>query len=129
MVKAGDELKAAGITLRILTLATDLLEMEAVYEGTGQLPPPHHHPLQDERFTVLEGRVQTVIAGESRNFAEGDSFDVPAGTTHQMAGDGPARINWQVRPALKTAEFFRRMYSGQVDESFFEEFKSEFVLD
>lgn len=28
------------------------------------------------------------------------------------AGDGPARVLWEVRPALRTAEFFERLYAG-----------------
>ena len=77
---------------------------------------------------MLEGRVRTVIAGEARNFSEGDGFDVPRGTTHQMGGDGPAHIRWEVRPAMRTAEFFEIAYSGTADENFLEQFKNEFVL-
>ena len=77
---------------------------------------------------MLEGRVRTIIAGESRIYETGESFGVPAGTTHQMGGEGPARIRWEVRPALRTAEFFERAYSGNTGENFLEEFKNEFVL-
>jgi mannose-6-phosphate isomerase-like protein (cupin superfamily) len=129
MPKPGDVLEAEGIKLRIVSLDPELLEMEADYAGTGALPPPHHHPSQDEHFEVLEGRVRAIIAGREQSFAQGESFDIPAGTTHQMGGDGPARISWQVRPALRTAEFFERAYSGRRDENFLEEFKNEFVLD
>ena len=129
MPKAGDLLEATGVKLRMISIEPDLLEMEAAYEGTGPLPPAHHHPSQEERFTVLEGRVRTIIAGESRIYEAGESFDVPAGTTHQMGGEGPARIRWEVRPALRTAEFFERAYSGNTGENFLEEFKNEFVLD
>jgi mannose-6-phosphate isomerase-like protein (cupin superfamily) len=113
----------------MISIEPDLLEMEAFYEGTGPLPPAHHHPSQEERFTVLEGRARTVIAGAPRIYETGESFDVPAGTPHQMGGEGPARIHWEVRPALRTAEFFERAYSGNRGEHFLEEFKSEFVLD
>jgi quercetin dioxygenase-like cupin family protein len=129
MSGAGDVYERPGITLEIVSLDPELLAMEATYEGTGDLPPKHHHPSQDERFTVLEGRVRTVIAGEERGYREGESFDVPAGTTHQMGGDGRARIRWEVRPALRTAEFFEIAYSGRAGENFLEEFKNEFVLD
>ena len=129
MPKAGDVLEATGVKLRMISIEPDLLEMEAAYEGTGSLPPAHHHPSQEERFTVLEGRVMTIIAGESRIYEAGESFDVPAGTTHQMGGEGPARIRWEVRPALRTAEFFERAYSGNTGENFLKEFKNEFVLD
>jgi quercetin dioxygenase-like cupin family protein len=129
MAGAGDLYQRPGIKLEIITLEPDLLAMEAVYEGTGDLPPKHHHPNQDERFTVLEGGVRTVIDGAERRYGEGESFDVPAGTTHQMGGDGHARIRWEVRPSLRTAEFFEIAYSGNAGANFLEEFKNEFVLD
>jgi quercetin dioxygenase-like cupin family protein len=129
MPKAGDVLEATGVKLRMISIEPELLEMEAAYEGTGPLPPAHHHPSQDERFTVLEGRVRTIIADEPRIYETGESFDVPAGTAHQMGGEGPARLRWEVRPALRTAEFFERAYNGNRGENFLEEFKNEFVLD
>ena len=46
------------------------------------------------------------------------------GTPHQMTGDGLARVRWQVRPALRTAEFFERLYSG-AGEDLREEFSAE----
>ena len=118
-----------GIKLEILGIDPGLLAMEATYEGTGDLPPKHHHPNQDEHFAVLEGRVRTVIDGKERIYEAGESFDVPVATTHQMGGDGPARIRWEVRPALRTAEFFEIAYGGKADANFLDEFKDEFVLD
>jgi quercetin dioxygenase-like cupin family protein len=129
MAKVGDVFQRPGIKVQILTLEPELLAMEAWYEGTGDLPPKHHHPNQDEHFEVLEGRVRTVIGGESRSYAQGEAFDVPAKTTHQMGGDGPAHIRWEVRPALRTAEFFEIAYGGSAGPDFLEEFKNEFVLD
>jgi quercetin dioxygenase-like cupin family protein len=98
--------------------------MEATYGKGSMLPPEHLHPRQDERFEVLEGAVLTVIAGEERRYKAGESFDVPTGTPHQMTGDGPARVRWQIRPALRTAEFFERLYSGP-GEDLREEFSAE----
>ena len=129
MAQAGDIYKRPGIRLTILEIDPELLVLDARYEGTGDLPPKHHHPKQDEHFTVLKGRVRTVIDGEERIYEQGESFDVPANTTHQMGGDGSAHVRWEVRPALRTAEFFEVAYSGKADENFLEEFKDEFVLD
>jgi Cupin domain len=129
MAKAGDVYERPGVKLEIIGIDPGLLTMEAEYAGSGDLPPAHHHPNQDEHFEVLEGRVRTIIDGEARTYAEGESFDVPANTTHQMGGDGPARIRWEVRPALRTAEFFEVAYNGKAGADFYEEFKNEFVLD
>ena len=95
----------------------ELLEMEATYSGSGQMPPEHLHPRQVERFEVLEGAIRTVIGGAERRFESGECFEVAAGTPHQMGADGPSRIRWQVRPALRTAEFFERLYGDRADSA------------
>jgi hypothetical protein len=35
-----------------------------------------------------------------------------------MTGDGPARVHWEVRPALRTAAFFEEAYSGKAGPDF-----------
>lgn len=117
-----------GFRLKLLRITDQVLEMEAAYSGEGGLPPEHLHPNQDERFEVLEGAVRTVIAGQEHRYRAGETFDVPAQTPHQMAGDGPARVRWEVRPALRTAEFFERAYSGDPGADFLETFAAEFQL-
>jgi quercetin dioxygenase-like cupin family protein len=117
MAHAGQELEGPnGFRLRLVRTAAEtggeVLEMEATYAGRGDLPPDHFHPSQVERFEVLEGAVRTVIEGAERRYEAGATFEVPAGTRHQMAGDGPALVRWEVRPALRTAEFFERLYGA-----------------
>jgi quercetin dioxygenase-like cupin family protein len=114
-----------GYRLRLISITPELLEMEAIYGGTGQMPPLHFHPSQSERFEVLEGTVRTVIDGAERSYEAGEAFEVPAGTVHQMAADPPARIRWQVRPALRTPEFFETLYSGDIPPDFLERFSAE----
>lgn len=134
MAHAGQELRGPdGFRLRLVATAGETtgerLEMEATYTGAGGLPPEHLHPRQVERFEVLEGAVRTVVAGEERRYEAGDIFEVPPGTPHQMAGEGPARVHWEVRPALRTAEFFERLYAildAGGDGSAFAELLSEF---
>ena len=114
----------------------ELLEMEASYGGAAGMPPAHSHPGQVERFEVLEGSMKTIIGSEERRYGVGESFEVPAGTSHQMAADGPARVRWEVRPALRTAEFFERLHGDGPDslrnvespQAFLEEFAAEFRL-
>jgi hypothetical protein len=104
-----------GLRLTIAALDDDALVMEARYPGDAVLPPPHLHPEQEERFTVLEGRIRTIVAGEERTYAAGEVLVVAPGTTHQMAGDGPAVTRWEVRPPLRTAELFERLYALLAD--------------
>src|SRR5947209_2472822 len=124
MAKVGDELVGPTQTLQIQQLDPDVLVMESAWTGGTDLPPAHLHPNQVERFTVLEGRLRTVIDGEERSYGEGEEFEIPIGVPHQMTGDGAARARWEVRPALRTAEAMERLFNGQFD-GFLEEFSVE----
>jgi quercetin dioxygenase-like cupin family protein len=116
MVHVGQELTGSGNILRFIRTAAEtdgeLLEMESTYRESAQLPPAHFHPRQDEHFEVLEGTVRTIIDGVEQSHATGETFHVPAGAVHQMVGEAGTRLNWQVRPALRTAEFFEGLYTG-----------------
>jgi hypothetical protein len=137
MPHAGQEIKRKnGFVLRIDTLDPGLLAMEAHYRGDAPLAQAHYHPSQDEHFEVLEGTVHAVIDGEERRFQAGEEFDVPAGVSHQMAAEGSTRTRWEVRPALRTAEFFERFYDaldngfpeGTTAEEFLAEYSDVFRL-
>ncbi|HKP91144.1 MAG TPA: cupin domain-containing protein [Thermoleophilaceae bacterium] len=128
MPREGQELGSDAFRLRFVQLDDDVLVMEASYGGDGQLPPEHLHPQQDERFEVVEGAVRAIVDGAERRYERGDSFDVPAGTPHQMTGDGPARVHWEVRPALRTAAFFEQLLTGQAGPDFLSEFRDEMRL-
>ena len=129
MAHAGQELHGPdGYVLRLVSIEPDLLEMEAAYGGTGQFPPRHYHPSQDEHFEVLEGTVRTIVDGVERSHDAGETFDIPAGAVHQLAADPPARLKWEVRPALRTAEFFETVYSGDIPPDLRERFSAEVVF-
>jgi hypothetical protein len=122
-----------GMSLRIVKLDDELV-MEASYSGEAGMPPEHLHPTQTERFEVLEGSMRTIIDGEERTYGVGEPFEVPPATPHQMAAQGPTRTRWEVRPALRTAEFFERLYgegpgsARELGEKFFDEYADEFRL-
>src|SRR5262249_37187222 len=84
-----------GFRRKLGRLTDDVLEMEAYYSGEGGMPPGHFHPSQDEHFAVLEGAVRAVVDGEEHRYGAGETFDIPARTTHQMTGAGPARLHWE----------------------------------
>ena len=118
MAQAGQELHGPdGYVLRLVSIEPELLQMEATYGGTGQFPPRHYHPSQDEHFEVLEGTLEARIGGEPRTLGAGDSFDVPAGTPHAMWNPGPgeARALWRTSPALETEPFFETMWKLAAD--------------
>jgi quercetin dioxygenase-like cupin family protein len=125
----GQELEGPnGFRLKFVSLGPEVLVMEAAYAAEGPLPPLHLHPTQEERFTVLEGSVRTVVDGVERTYSAGESFVVPESTPHQMAGAGEARTRWEVRPPMRTAEFFEQLYSGEAGAGFLDEFAAEFRL-
>jgi quercetin dioxygenase-like cupin family protein len=136
---AGQEIEGFG-GMSLLLVRTgeetegELLQMEATYSGEAGMPPMHLHPSQAEHFEILEGSMRTKIGSEERVYEAGEVFEVPEGTPHQMAAQGPTRTRWEVRPALRTAEFFDRLYGSgpesaqEMGESFFAEFEDEFRL-
>ena len=77
-----------------------------VLPGAG--PPMHVHHLQEEGFTVLEGRIGYQLAGGQPQFAgPGESLVFEAGVPHRFwnAGEGPLRCFAYVEPA-DNVEFF-----------------------
>jgi quercetin dioxygenase-like cupin family protein len=139
MPHQGQEIQGfGGHTLRLIETGDEtggeLLAMEASYSGEAGMPPEHLHPNQAEHFEVLEGTMRVIVDGDEKLYGEGESFDVPIGTPHQMGAEGPARMRWEVRPALRTAEFFERLYgtgpdsARELGEKFFAEFSDELQL-
>ena len=133
MARAGQVIEGRdGFRLELVQTAAEtggeLLEMEATYSGTGGMPPEHLHPEQVEVFTVLEGAVRAIVNGEERRYQAGESFEVPAGAPHRMGAEGPTRTRWEVRPAMRTAEFFERLHGGDPIAELLQEFRPEFRL-
>jgi quercetin dioxygenase-like cupin family protein len=120
--------------LHLLEIGEEALVMEATYSGTAGMPPEHLHPSQTERFEVLEGSMRAIVGGEERTYGPGEPFEVPAGTPHQMAAEEPTRMRWEVRPALRTADFFEALYAAIAAEDWervpaiLEEYSAEVVM-
>jgi quercetin dioxygenase-like cupin family protein len=112
MAKPGDELndsEGGKIIFKETASSSNgqLLEMEAVYPANSDLPPEHYHPIQEERFQVLEGTIRAIVDGQDNLFQAGQEFIIPPGTPHAMhnVSSEEGRVIWQTRPAMKT-EFF-----------------------
>ncbi len=104
--------------------------MEQSYEANAEPPPPHYHPSQDEHFEVLEGSIALRVGHEHRTVPAGESFDIPRGTEHTMGpAGGPAKVRWEVRPALRTEEFLTQMPEEFSDRlAWIQRFAEEFRL-
>ena len=83
-----------------------LLVFELVLAPGGHVPSGHAHPEQQERFTVLEGRVRFRVGGRTTLALPGDTVTVDPGTRHHFANADrrPARLQVEVRPALNMEE-------------------------
>jgi mannose-6-phosphate isomerase-like protein (cupin superfamily) len=116
MAKAGDVFTlhdGEKVTVRIAAADSrgELLEVEAEWASTEHRPPAHYHPNQDERFEVLEGELSADIDGHGSVLRAGESLEVPRGVVHKMwnGGTSTVRASWQVRPALRTEDFFAKV--------------------
>jgi quercetin dioxygenase-like cupin family protein len=101
-----------GQTLTFLELSDELLVMETTYRAGGPLAPEHYHPNQSEHFVALEGAVRVVVNGEERRLEPAKDLTVPPGTPHRFGAlaDESCRVRWEVRPALRTAEFLNTTF-------------------
>jgi quercetin dioxygenase-like cupin family protein len=83
-----------------------LLAFELFLSPRGHVPASHVHPLQEERFTVVGGRLRFRKGLRSIVAGPGETVAVPPGTVHRFAnaGEGVARVQVEVRPALRMEE-------------------------
>jgi quercetin dioxygenase-like cupin family protein len=80
----------------------ELLAFELALRPGGGVPIPHVHPIQTERFEVVEGRMRFRLGLRRRIAGPGDVVEVAPGVVHSFAnvGDEEARVRVEVRPAL-----------------------------
>ena len=90
------------------TTAGELLSFELGLRPGGAVPIPHVHPVQSERFEVVEGRMRFRIGLRKVVAGPGDVVEVAPGVTHGFAnaGDAEARVRVEVRPALAMEAMF-----------------------
>lgn len=83
------------------------MTVDAWIEPGGVLPA-HHHPRQEERWSVISGEVRFQLGATKRVItAEDEEIVVPAGTTHSIAAvaDREAHMRCYVVPALGIRDF------------------------
>jgi quercetin dioxygenase-like cupin family protein len=74
----------------------------------GGLVAEHIHPLQEERFEVIEGIITFRIAGRDRTYGGGEVIVVPPGVPHapRNQGERESVAVIEFRPALDIQGFF-----------------------
>ena len=86
-----------------------LVAIELALPPGGRVPGPLHlHPLQEERFEVVEGRMRFRVERERVVAGPGEVVVVPPGAPHDFANDGDraALVRVEIRPALKMEQLF-----------------------
>lgn len=86
----------------------ELLAFDLELHPGGAVPIVHVHPIQSERFEVLEGEMRFRLGLRRRMAGSGDVVQVDPGVPHSFAnpGDEPARVHVEDRPALRMGEMF-----------------------
>jgi quercetin dioxygenase-like cupin family protein len=86
----------------------ELLAFDFALRPGGAVPIPHVHPIQTERFEVVEGRMRFRVGLRTLIAEPGDVIEVAPGVMHSFAnaGDEEARLRVEVRPALAMEEMF-----------------------
>ncbi|MGH2698625.1 MAG: cupin domain-containing protein [Actinomycetota bacterium] len=86
----------------------EFLAIELELSPDGHVPGAHVHPVQEERFQVTQGTMRFRKGMRTITARAGDTVVVPPRTVHRFenAGDGPARVRVEVRPALRMEELF-----------------------
>jgi mannose-6-phosphate isomerase-like protein (cupin superfamily) len=96
-------------SLTIIESTPERLVVEATYGPGGKPPPKHHHPSQDEHFTVRSGRLRFRVGSDDRVLEAGEEIEIPAGSVHQVWNPHtePATVSWVTSPAGRTEQWFR----------------------
>jgi quercetin dioxygenase-like cupin family protein len=99
------------ITFRATSATTngELVAIDLLLAPGGRVPGGRHvHPIQDERFEVIDGRMRFRLRREKILAGPGDVVVVPPGVPHDFAnaGDEEALIRVEVRPALEMEHLF-----------------------
>jgi quercetin dioxygenase-like cupin family protein len=99
------------ITLRRTAAQThgELLAIDLALPAGGRVPGGQHiHPLQEERFEVVEGTMRFRMGRKRVVAGPGEVVVVPPGQKHDFAnaGDEDALVRVEVQPALRMEELF-----------------------
>jgi hypothetical protein len=77
----------------------------------GSTGPAHRHPVAEEAFEVLSGRVRIRAGRRWRELGPGESAAVPPGVAHAVVNRGaePAVLRVTVTPGAGAEDFFARL--------------------
>jgi len=89
----------------------ELMEFDFFLPVGQESAQEHLHPRQEESFEVIAGTVRGRIDGAEMVKREGEVATMPRGRPHLWWNDGgeEAHLRVEVRPALRTEEFYETM--------------------
>jgi quercetin dioxygenase-like cupin family protein len=84
------------------TTGGELLAFDLTLRPGGAVPIAHVHPIQTERFEVIEGQMRFRLRLRTQVAGPGDVVEVAPGVMHSFAnaGEEEARLHVEVSPAL-----------------------------
>lgn len=123
MAYAGKVIESPDTRLVFLKTAKDtdgrLLSFEQFVRADHAPVPVHVHARQEERFVVLSGRMGVKSGGLERVLEAGEEAVVPAGIPHTFwnasRGGEVLHHTVELRPALRSEEFFETVFGLQRD--------------
>ena len=99
-------LKSTGETITFVKTGKDtegdFTEVICTISAGQEGPPPHIHPLQDEIFEVIQGKLELSAKGKKIVLEQGQSFNVTAKTAHTFSNpfDRETKFRATYKPAL-----------------------------
>src|SRR4051794_36094684 len=108
-----DRLPVLGMRVTWREVGTEVLAFDLLMRAAAPRVPMHVHPTQEERITVLSGRVRSRSGGRDITLAAGEGVVSPPGEPHTIepAGGDDAEVRAELRPALSYGEFVERSFA------------------
>jgi mannose-6-phosphate isomerase-like protein (cupin superfamily) len=123
MIRAGDIIENPVTGERIVFHQTsaetngEAVVVETFVQPNGFVTAAHVHPMQEERFEIISGRLGLKVGGKEVVADPEETLTIPAGTPHRFwnAGDDEVRFRCTVRPALQFEQLLETMFALAAD--------------
>ncbi len=111
-------LEATGEMITFVKTAADtngeFVEAIAFLPAGGEGPPPHRHPLQNEEFEVIDGRVSVECDGKKQELGKGQTFLVPANSLHRFysSDSNEVKLKASFQPGLNIEYLLTEIFAA-----------------
>jgi mannose-6-phosphate isomerase-like protein (cupin superfamily) len=111
MARAGEVIKNPATGETVTFLITDRERLELDMAAAKSSVTAHVHPKLHEHWDLREGTVRFRVGKDDHVLVAPASLDIPAGTPHRFASDGPIRTVVTYDPAGGFADFLETIYA------------------